>query len=146
DFSFSGLKSAVLRAILERNIAPLAPGENPERRSDLVDLAASFQRAVVAALVERTGRAVKERNARSILVSGGVAANRELRASFVERGRALGVPVLFPSVKLSTDNAAMIAAAGHLKYVRKEFSAMDLNADVELRLGERGGRRSRRWV
>jgi N6-L-threonylcarbamoyladenine synthase len=146
DFSFSGLKSAVLRALVERKIPPLAPGENPESRRDLVDLAAGFQRAVVTALVERTERAAEEQKARAILVSGGVAANRELRATFEARACALGVPVMFPSVKLSTDNAAMIAAAGYLKYLRKELSGMDLNADVELRLGESGERRSRRYI
>jgi N6-L-threonylcarbamoyladenine synthase len=146
DFSFSGLKSAVLRAIVEKKIEPLSPGESPESRGDLVDLAAGFQRAVVTALVERTEQAASEHGARAILVSGGVAANRELRATFEERARALGVPVLFPSVKLSTDNAAMIAAAGYLKFLREEFSAMDLNADVELRLGEAGARRSRRYI
>jgi N6-L-threonylcarbamoyladenine synthase len=101
---------------------------------------------VVTALVERTEEAAREREARAILVSGGVAANRELRASFEARARALGIPVLFPSVKLSTDNAAMIAAAGYLKIMRKEFSGIELNADVELRLGESGERRSRRYI
>jgi N6-L-threonylcarbamoyladenine synthase len=146
DFSFSGLKSAVLRAIEERKVPPLGPGENPESRRDLVDLAAGFQHAVVTALVERTEQAVREHGARAILVSGGVAANRELRATFDERAKALGLPVLFPSIKLSTDNAAMIAAAGYLKVLRKEFSGLDLNADVELRLGETGERRSRRYI
>jgi N6-L-threonylcarbamoyladenine synthase len=146
DFSFSGLKSAVLRAIVDRGIAPLAPGEDPESRREITDLAAGFQRAVVTALVERTEEAAREHEARAILVSGGVAANRELRESFEARARALGIPVLFPSVKLSTDNAAMIAAAGYLKILRKEFSGIELNADVELRLGESGERRSRRYI
>ncbi len=146
DFSFSGLKSAVLRAVVDNGTKPLAPGENPETRRDLVDLAAGFQRAVVTALVERTAQAALERTARAILVSGGVAANRELRAAFEERAKVLGVPVFFPSVKLSTDNAAMIAAAGYLKVLRKEFSGIDLNADVEMRLGEAGGRRSHRYI
>jgi N6-L-threonylcarbamoyladenine synthase len=146
DFSFSGLKSAVLRAIGDRGIAPLAPGESPESRADLADLAAGFQRAVVGALVERTVQAVADRKARAILVSGGVAANRELRAAFESKARSLGIPVLFPSVALSTDNAAMIAAAGYTKFLRKELSGIELNADVELRLGESGERRSRRHI
>lgn len=146
DFSFSGLKSAVLRETLRGPIPPLAPGERPESRSDLCDLAASFQRTVVSALVQRTAQAVCDHGARAILVSGGVAANRELRSRFEEKAHELGVPVFFPSVGLSTDNAAMIAAAGYLKYLRKEFSGIDLNADVELRLGEEGGRRSRRFL
>jgi N6-L-threonylcarbamoyladenine synthase len=136
----------VLRAVVDNQIQPLVPGENPETRRDLVDLAAGFQRAVVTALVERTERAAVERKARAILVSGGVAANRELRAAFEERAKALGVPVMFPSVELSTDNAAMIAAASYLKVLRKEFSGIDLNADVEMRLGEAGGRRSHRYI
>ena len=146
DFSFSGLKSAVLRAIVEKKVHPLARGENPESRHDLLDLAAGFQRAVVTALVERTEQAALEQKARAILVSGGVAANRELRATFEARARALGIPVMFPSIKLSTDNAAMIAAAGYLKVLRKEFSGIDLSADVELRLGEEGVRRSHRHI
>jgi N6-L-threonylcarbamoyladenine synthase len=146
DFSFSGLKTAVLRAIQERNVMRLAPGEKPEERRDLCDLAAGFQRTVVATLVERTEEALVEHAARAVLVSGGVAANRELRAAFAERARARSVPVFFPSVKLSTDNAAMIAAAGYLKYLRGELSGIDLNADVELRLGEEGERRSRRFL
>jgi N6-L-threonylcarbamoyladenine synthase len=146
DFSFSGLKSAVLRAVAERGISPLAAGESPEDRPDLKDLAAGFQHAVVSALVERTETAAIEMKARAILVSGGVAANRELRARFDERAKALGIPVLFPSVKLSTDNAAMIAAAGYLRVLRKELAGMDLNADVEMRLGEKGERRSRRHI
>jgi N6-L-threonylcarbamoyladenine synthase len=146
DFSFSGLKTAVLRAVREKNVAPLAPGEKPEARRDLCDLAAGFQRTIVTTLVERTEEAVVEHRARAVLVSGGVAANRELRAVFAETARARSVPVFFPSVKLSTDNAAMIAAAGYLKYQRGEFSGMDLNADVELRLGEDGERRSRRFL
>jgi N6-L-threonylcarbamoyladenine synthase len=146
DFSFSGLKSAVLRAIAENEIPPLAPGEDPEARKDLADLAASFQRAVVTALVDRTAEAASRHQARAVLVSGGVAANRELRATFEAKAKELGIPVLFPSIKLSTDNAAMIAAAGYLKLMRKELAGLDLNADVEMRLGESGGRRSRRYI
>jgi N6-L-threonylcarbamoyladenine synthase len=146
DFSFSGLKSAVLRAVVENGIRPLAPGEDPEARKDLADLAASFQRAVTTALVERTAEAASLHQARAVLVSGGVAANRELRATFEAKAKELGIPVLFPSIKLSTDNAAMIAAAGYLKVIRNELAGLDLNADVELRLGESGERRSRRHI
>lgn len=144
DFSFSGLKTAVLRALAERGIGPLAPGEDPLGRPDILDLAASFQKAVVRALVEKTRRVASRQRARAILVSGGVAANSLLRASFHMVGRELGIPVVFPSVALSTDNAAMIAAAGYLKYQRAEFSGLDLNADVELKLGAGAGRRSPR--
>jgi N6-L-threonylcarbamoyladenine synthase len=142
DFSFSGLKSAALRVMRERPIPPLGDGEDPESRQDLLDLAASFQRTVVESLLQRTHAAVGKHGARTILVSGGVAANRELRHRFEALGRELAVPALFPSIKLSTDNAAMIAAAGYLKYKRGETAGLDLNADVELRLGETGGRRA----
>lgn len=146
DFSFSGLKTAVLRAIRERGIEPLANGEDPMERRDIVDLAAGFQKAVVKALVTTTKRVVQRLHARAILVSGGVAANSALRAEFEKLGKKLGIPVVFPSISLSTDNAAMIAAAGYLKYLRKEFAGLDLNAEVELRLGEEGDRRSRRHL
>jgi len=81
----------------------------------------------------------------SALNSGGVAGYYSLFHASKRSGFDYNIPVRF-SLKLSTDNAAMIAAAGHLKYLRREFSGMDLNADVELRLGEAGGRRSRRYV
>ena len=146
DFSFSGLKTAVLRAVRERNIEPLAEGEDPMARRDILDLAAGFQKAVVEALVATTGRVTRRSKARAILVSGGVAANSWLRSEFGRLGAQLGVPVVLPSISLSTDNAAMIAAAGYLKYLRKEFSGLDLNAEVELRLGEGPVRRSRRHL
>ncbi|MFQ5789367.1 MAG: tRNA (adenosine(37)-N6)-threonylcarbamoyltransferase complex transferase subunit TsaD, partial [Acidobacteriota bacterium] len=144
DFSFSGLKTAVLRVIREQQIRPVGPGEDAFARANIRDLAASFQKAVVEALVEKTARVTRREQGRAILVSGGVAANSLLRHRFRELGERLAVPVIFPSVALSTDNAAMIAAAGYLKYVRKEFSGLDLNADVELRLGDPEGRRSPR--
>jgi tRNA N6-adenosine threonylcarbamoyltransferase len=146
DFSFSGLKTAVLRAVRERHIEPLREGENPMARRDILDLAAGFQKAVADALVRTTRRVARRVNARAILVSGGVAANSRLRSDFGRLGDKLRIPVVFPSISLSTDNAAMIAAAGYLKYLRKEFSGLDLNAEVELRLGEEGERRSRRYL
>jgi N6-L-threonylcarbamoyladenine synthase len=145
DFSFSGLKTAVLRAVQSNNIQPVAQGQDPEGRPDIVDLAASFQNAVVGALIKKTEQAVRKHRARSVLVSGGVAANSSLRARFEAFGRKLDIPVWFPSVALSTDNAAMVAAAGYLKHSRGEFAGWDLNADVELRLGESSRRRSRRY-
>lgn len=145
DFSFSGLKSAALRVMNENPVPPLGTGEDPESRRDICDLAASFQKTVVKALLTRTESAVERHRARAILVSGGVAANRELRESFAGLSRKLGIPAVFPSVKMSTDNAAMIAAAGFLKIQRDELSDLGLNADVELRLGENGERRARRY-
>jgi len=146
DFSFSGLKTAVLRAVRKHGIDPVGEGEDPMGRTDVLNLAASFQKAVVDALVSTTKRVSRRVNARAILVSGGVAANRQLRSEFGRLGEKLKVPVVFPSIALSTDNAAMIAAAGYLKFLRGEFSGPDLNADVELRLGEGGDRRSSRHL
>ena len=146
DFSFSGLKTAVLRAVREHGIDPVGEGEDPMARTDVLNLAASFQKAVVDALVSTTKRVSRRVNARAILVSGGVAANRQLRSEFGRLGEKLKVPVVFPSIALSTDNAAMIAAAGYLKFLRGEFSGPDLDADVELRLGEGEERRSRRHL
>jgi N6-L-threonylcarbamoyladenine synthase len=146
DFSFSGLKSAVVRAIEAGEVAPLADGESPEDRADLCNLAASFQRTVVQTLVSRTEAAVERHRARAILVSGGVAANRELRDSMAAAGRRLGVSTHFPSIKLSTDNAAMIAAAGYAKWKRGEIADETLTANVELRLGETPERRSTRHL
>jgi N6-L-threonylcarbamoyladenine synthase len=88
DFSFSGLKSAVLRAIQERPVPALGAGDDPEARQDICDLAASFQRTVVTMLVTRTESAAKRHRARAMLVSGGVAANRELRSRSPPSSRA----------------------------------------------------------
>ena len=144
DFSFSGLKTQVLRLIEHEGIEPLAEGEDPFRRQDLRDLAASFQSAVVRALTRSVDRALEAVEARSVLLSGGVAANSALRARFHALGQERGLPVFYPSIALSTDNAAMIAAAGHLALLRGETAGPELTADTELRLGEAGPRRSRR--
>jgi N6-L-threonylcarbamoyladenine synthase len=144
DFSFSGLKTAVLRYVKEKKIPAVGSDDDPIERADIVDLAAGFQTAVVGSLRRNTERAARRFQAKAVLVSGGVAANRQLRERFGEMGLKLGIPVWFPSVALSTDNAAMIAAAGYLKFLRKEFAPLDLNADVELRLGEGPARRSKR--
>ena len=144
DFSFSGLKTQVLRLIEQEGIAPLAGGEDPASRQDLCDLAASFQSAVVRALGRSVERALGMFQVRAVLLSGGVAANSALRARFRALGEERGLPVFYPSIALSTDNAAMIAAAGHLALLRGETAGPDLTADTELRLGESGPRRSRR--
>ena len=144
DFSFSGLKTAVLRTMKKRRIPTLEEGEDPFERSDILDLAAGFQAAVVETLVQRTAQVARRHHVEAILVSGGVAANRSLRERFGRLGEELGVRIIFPSVTLSTDNAAMVAAAGYLKLLRKELADLDLNADIELRLGEGRLRRSKR--
>ena len=144
DFSFSGLKTQVLRRIEAQEIEPLAAGEDPEDRRDICDLAAGFQSAVVRALARSVLRALDQVDAEAVLVSGGVAANSALRRRFGEIGEERRLPVFFPSVALSTDNAAMIAAAGHLAFLRGERSGPELTADTALRLGETGPRRSLR--
>jgi N6-L-threonylcarbamoyladenine synthase len=121
DFSFSGLKTAVLRAV-ERYDSGRLP---------VADLAASFQAAVVDVLVEKTARAAAEFNATAVHVTGGVSANSALRQAMVER---LDVPVRYPPLVLCTDNAAMIAAAAHWHFLRGQRSGLDLEVAPSLQL------------
>jgi N6-L-threonylcarbamoyladenine synthase len=120
DFSFSGLKTAVLR---EATLPPPAVkrGERradrqPTLRSDVVvrDVAASFQKALVAMLVEKTARAAEEYRVTEILMAGGVSANQALRQAMKTE---TDLPVRYPPLNLCTDNGAMIAAAGYWRYV-----------------------------
>ena len=108
DFSFSGVKTAVVRYV-QRHTAEHGRGLN-ER--ELADVCASFQRAVVDALLAGTFEAARRFGARSVGIAGGVSANSRLREVATAEGHERGVPVLFPTLHLSTDNAAMIAAAG----------------------------------
>jgi len=147
DFSFSGIKTAVARLVerdgLREEVEARAARRRaePERPLDelvaqpTLDLLASFQRAVVEDLAERTLAAADDFHARAVFVSGGVAANSLLRKIFVEECAIRGIPVFFPSVALSTDNAAMIAAAAYPKFLSREFAGRDLNADASLPLG-----------
>jgi N6-L-threonylcarbamoyladenine synthase len=149
DFSFSGIKTAVLHyverenmreAIIERQQALAANGK--PRAEDVLplcdqktlDLAASFQRAVVNDLVAKTLHAADEQNVRTIFVTGGVAANSELRQTFEREAGQAGIAVYFPSRKLSTDNAAMIAAAGYPKFVAGDFADAEFSAEASLAL------------
>ncbi|HWS53850.1 MAG TPA: tRNA (adenosine(37)-N6)-threonylcarbamoyltransferase complex transferase subunit TsaD [Pyrinomonadaceae bacterium] len=132
DFSFSGLKTAVSKHVREAGIRPVAAGEEPSRQ--IKDLAASFQDVVIRSLVGTTERLAGEHRPRTLIVAGGVACNEALRQASREAGARLGVPVYFPSRHLSTDNAAMIAAAGTVKLLAGERAGLDLNADVSLRL------------
>jgi N6-L-threonylcarbamoyladenine synthase len=149
DFSFSGLKTAVLYHVREHSeYAPeiqsreeaLARGERkyeqllPLCSPQTLALVREFQNAVVRDLVERTLAAAEELSAESILVSGGVAANSELRATFEDRARGKGLEVFFPSRALSTDNAAMIAAAAYSRFRAGQFADTSLNADPSLKL------------
>jgi N6-L-threonylcarbamoyladenine synthase len=147
DFSFSGLKTAVLRwveshdmqaeiatrrALLRENARPTAEqwlAATPQRTLDLL---ASFQRAVIAELLTRAAAAAESIAARSLIVSGGVACNSGLRAA--AKAASLPYPVYFPSVGLSTDNAAMIAAAAFPKLARCDFASLDIAAQANLTL------------
>lgn len=124
DFSFSGLKTAVLRTLQQ-----LQPGYKPDSPLNpdisIPDLAASFQASVVDVLVDKTVRAADEHNATEILIAGGVSANSALRAAMIARAKR---PVRVPPLFLCTDNAAMIAAAAHFRYLSGHRS--DLAFDV----------------
>ena len=122
DFSFSGLKTAVIRHLREK----------PETLRE--DLCASFQNAVVRALVRSVRRALQEYQPKTLILAGGVACNSELRASMLELSIETRIPVFIPSPVFTTDNAAMIAAAGYPKLLAGRNDGMDLHADVSLRL------------
>jgi N6-L-threonylcarbamoyladenine synthase len=176
-FSFSGIKTAVLRYVELHNLRPeaearaarLFPPQNglpepspqnshPERSEteskDLhfqalqtreqalalcpqptLDLIASYQRAVIGDLMKKTFAAAEALGASRLLITGGVAANRELRARFTAEAALRGLHIAFPTLALSTDNAAMIAAAAWPRFLARDFAAADLTADPSLALG-----------
>jgi N6-L-threonylcarbamoyladenine synthase len=149
DFSYSGIKTAVLRYVETQNLKPaiearrqaLAGMGKPTLEDTLrlcdrqtLNLVASFQRTMVNDLVMKTLAAAREYDVRTLFVSGGVAANRELRTAFEREAGMQGLPVFFPSRALSTDNAAMIAAAAFPKFLRGEFVAMDFCAEAGMAL------------
>jgi N6-L-threonylcarbamoyladenine synthase len=153
DFSFSGIKTAVLRYVethhlresIEARRAALAanPSITPKDEAAIklcdqqtLDLIASFQYAVVGNLLRQTFAAAESLGARSIVVSGGVAANSELRRRLQAEADRRGLPIAFPSLALSTDNAAMIAAAAWPKLLAQNFATEDLGATPQLRLGQ----------
>jgi N6-L-threonylcarbamoyladenine synthase len=134
DFSFSGLKTSVLRHVgSRRETLGLAP-DAPLPPQHVADIAASFQRVVVETLLDRLFEAARWYDAQSVGISGGVSANSRLREEAVARGAARGIPVFVPSLALSTDNAAMIAAAGLRRYRAGVPGALDFNADAALAL------------
>ena len=152
DFSFSGIKTAVLRfvethhmrASIETRRAALAadPALTPKSAaiaslcdSQTLDLIASFQYAVVGNLQRQTFAAAEAFGAHSIVVSGGVAANAELRRRMHAEADRRNLPIAFPSLALSTDNAVMIAAAAWPKFLAGDFAAEDMGATPQLRLG-----------
>jgi N6-L-threonylcarbamoyladenine synthase len=99
-----------------------------------LDLIASFQRAIVEDLVAKTLAAARANDVATLFVTGGVAANNELRSTFERDGAQEGLRVYFPSRPLSTDNAAMIAAAAYPKFLAKDFAAVDFSAEPSLAL------------
>lgn len=132
DFSFSGIKTAVLRHVRARQTA-LGVETLPD--GEVADVCASFQRVVVRTLLTRTFEAAAAHEARAIGVAGGVSANRRLREELAERGASRRLPVFVPPASLSTDNAAMIAAAGLRRFARGERATDRLNAVPSLVLG-----------
>jgi N6-L-threonylcarbamoyladenine synthase len=153
-FSFSGIKTAVLRYVELHHLRPQAEerretlftGPNAPARPTIddalatcdpatLDLIASFQHAVVGDLLKKTFSAAESLGSTRILVTGGVAANRELRERFQAEAAHRGLSVAFPTLALSTDNAAMIAAAAWPRFAANEFAPADLTADPSLVLG-----------
>jgi N6-L-threonylcarbamoyladenine synthase len=150
DFSFSGIKTAVLRYVETHDLKPSVEGRRAALAAasdtsaaeavalcdqQTLDLIASFQHAVVGNLMRQAFAAAEAFEARSILVSGGVAANRELRRRFTAEAERRGITVAFPSIALSTDNAAMIAAAAWPKFLARDFADDSLVATPQLKLG-----------
>jgi N6-L-threonylcarbamoyladenine synthase len=127
DFSFSGLKTAVLRHVKGSGVGPRHVGGQ-----EIADICASFQRVVVTALIDRVFDAARRYGAKSIGVAGGVSANSRLRAELQMHGERREIPTFLPSLPLSTDNAAMIAAAGLRKFRAGVTAPPDLNADAAL--------------
>lgn len=130
DFSFSGLKTAVLRFVRENDVKPATEGSAPSQL--IADLAASFQDKVIKSLLSRVKTAVERHRPRTIILAGGVACNSGLRESMSSAD--FGAPVYYPSPALTTDNAAMIAAAGYPKLARGENHGLEISALASLKL------------
>lgn len=126
DFSFSGLKSAVINTLHNAK----------QRGMDISneDLAASFQESVIEVLVEKSKRAIKEFGVNQFLLAGGVAANKGLRKKLTEELEELGIELVIPPLNLCTDNAAMIGAAAFVQLERQQFANYDLNGNPGLEL------------
>lgn len=132
DFSFSGLKTAVARYVRENDITPHSGEGKPSQ--EICDIAACFQRTVVKSLVGTMEKVATGLELRTLIVAGGVACNLALREAAAGLAVKLGIPIRFPTRHLSTDNAAMIAAAGHFHLIKGERAENSMTADVTLRL------------
>ena len=135
DFSFSGLKTAVLYYLREmgdgrRKMNFSSPLPSPASR--LSDVAASFQQAAIDVLVAKTRRAAEECAAESIILCGGVAANKALRKSMERMAGLIGVQFLVPDFKYNLDNAAMIGAAGYMAFLRKKKYKLEADGTMEI--------------
>ena len=126
DFSFSGLKTAVVNLVHRL--------KQKEEEIPVADLAASFQGQVVSTLLDRAFRAVEEKKVKKLVLSGGVAANSELRERFSREAAKRGVELFYPPLSLCTDNAAMIAACGHFRFQRQGPSPLELAVAPRLKL------------
>lgn len=129
DFSFSGLKSAVLNYLNKMNMQGIEVNK--------ADIAASFQQSVVEVLIEKSIRAVRYKNAGTLCIAGGVASNSFLRYELEKRCEREGIKFLYPPPVLCTDNAAMIACAGYYEFISGKRSKLSLNAAPSLKIGER---------
>ena len=127
DFSFSGLKSAVLNYLNQRHMK----GDKPTEQ-EICSIAASAQEAIVDVLAVKTVAAAKREKAEKIVLVGGVAANNRLRQLLLELASAAGMQVFWPSPILCTDNAAMVAAVAYEKYLKHDFAPLNLNASPRL--------------
>lgn len=133
DFSFSGLKTAVLHYVRKQKLAPVPPPSDPAKRieagdvsQEILDLLASFQKAVVGALIGRLEAAVREYQPESVILTGGVAANSRLREDAKAAMDRMGAKLFVPPLKLTTDNAAMIGAAASVAFARGVRAGYDL--------------------
>ncbi|MBS3811847.1 MAG: tRNA (adenosine(37)-N6)-threonylcarbamoyltransferase complex transferase subunit TsaD [Halanaerobiales bacterium] len=126
DFSFSGLKTAVINYIHKKT--------QKGNELNIYDIAASFQRAVIDILTEKTVKAALDKKVKTVILSGGVAANKRFREVLKKRLNQYKVPLYYPELKLCTDNAAMISTVAYYQYLKDDFAELNLNADPNLKL------------